>query len=48
MTKVTLDGKVIEPVTKDSLDKVKDKGIFECTYICLPDNKRDELREKLG
>jgi hypothetical protein len=34
MTNVSLDGKVVETVNKELMDKIGDKGIFEGTYIC--------------
>lgn len=34
MSNVSLDGKVIETVNKEFVDKLGDSGIFEGTYIC--------------
>jgi hypothetical protein len=48
MTNVTIDGKPQEPVNKELADKLGESGIFEGTYICLPANIKEDLREKLG
>ncbi len=34
MANVFLDGKAVETVNKEFLDKLSDKGVFEGTYIC--------------
>ena len=48
MSNVSLDGKVIETVTKEFVDKLGETGIFEGTYICQPGNINEEIREKMG
>ena len=34
MTNISLDGKPVEALNKEFVDKLGDKGIFEGTYIC--------------
>ena len=48
MTNVHLDGKSQESINKEFIDKLGESGIFEGTYICLPANIKEEVREKLG
>ncbi len=48
MTNVSFEGKPVETVNKEFMDKLLDKGIFEGTYICQPANIKEEIREKLG
>lgn len=48
MTNVSLDGKSTETVNKEFIDKLGDSGIFEGTYICLPANIKEDVREKLA
>jgi len=48
MVQVSLDGKAVETVNKEFVDKLGDTGIFEGTYICQPTNVNEDLREKLG
>lgn len=34
MTNAHLDGKPLESINKEFVDKLGDKGVFEGTYIC--------------
>jgi hypothetical protein len=34
MTNITFDGKAVETINKEFIDKIGDKGVFEGTYIC--------------
>jgi hypothetical protein len=34
MTNIQMDGKPIETINKEFVDRIGDKGIFEGTYIC--------------
>jgi hypothetical protein len=48
MTNVSMDGKSTESINKEFVDKLGDSGVFEGTYICLPANVKEDIREKLG
>ncbi len=48
MTNVHVEGKPIETVNKEFMDKLPEKGIFEGTYICQQQNIKEEVRENLG
>ena len=48
MTNVHLDGKPIDAINKEFIDKLPDKGVFEGTYICQQQNIKEEVRENLG
>ena len=47
-TNVSLDGKSTESINKEFADKLGDAGVFEGTYICLPANIKEDIREKIG
>lgn len=47
-TNVHFDGKPIEPLTKEFIDKLGETGVFEGTYICQPSNIKEDVREKLA
>jgi hypothetical protein len=34
MTNVSLDGKAVETINKEFVDKIAEKGVFEGTYVC--------------
>lgn len=48
MTNVFLEGKEIEKVDKEFIDKLPMTGIFEGTYICQKGAEKDDVREKIG
>eukprot|EP00347_Sterkiella_histriomuscorum_P017989 403347211 len=48
MTNVSMDGKGMETVSKEFVDKLGESGVFEGTYICLPANIREDVREKMA
>lgn len=48
MANVHFNGKAIETINKEFIDKLGETGIFEGTYICQPENIKEDLREKLG
>jgi len=48
ITRVSMDGKEVAAVNKEFIDKLPEKGFFEGTYVCPPENQKPEVREKLG
>jgi len=48
MTNVQLNGKGVEHVNKDFIDKLPESGVFEGTYICQQENVKAEIRAALG
>ena len=48
MTNVQMDGKPIEKVTPEFVNKLGEKGVFEGTYICQAQNVKEDVREKIG